>query len=87
MVSGDRGLLLAVGEPSVSPRVIAALRELADAYEEVAEGGTRPTGGARKRAGSRRPRVPVAPDTAAVSDVDRAAARAFLKRSGFVEVK
>ena len=75
------------GEVSVSPRVIAALRELAEALEEAAEPESVTTKPRPRAKPVRRPRVPVAPAASSVSDVDRAAARAFLKRSGFVEVK
>lgn len=75
------------GEISVSPRVIAALRELADALEEATDAEPMTAEPHRRAKQVRRPRVPVAPAASSVSDVDRAAARAFLRRNGFVEVK
>lgn len=69
-------------------RVAALLRELADAIEEddVPEAeGSRPRA---KRPVQRRPRLPVVSGNVQVSDVDRAAARAHLRRTGrFIEVK
>lgn len=71
----------------MSPRVIAALRELADALEEATKGVPEETDARRRSKRVRKPRVPVAPAASSVSDVDRAATRAFLKRNGFTEVK
>lgn len=70
----------------MTPRVVAALRELADAFEEsalVVDVSAERRVVKRVRKG----RVPIAPANSSVSDLDRAAVRAHLKRSGFIKVK